>query len=144
MRVNAAAHAPLASATPGAWATTGLLRWFIEANNVVIPPGKINIKKCDVQKTGASWHCSYLGTGKSPEPADKNVGATWRRLSCLRVQATFQSPVSPRPFRIIKNILKLRPKKTRFLASDPRLNLPPSVTAGNLSSLARLNRSRPS
>jgi hypothetical protein len=32
-------------------------------------------------------------TGKSPEPADKNVCATWRRLSSLRVAGTFQSPL---------------------------------------------------
>jgi len=32
-------------------------------------------------------------TGKSPEPADKNVRATWRRLSSLRVRGTFQFPV---------------------------------------------------
>ena len=28
-----------------------------------------------------------------PEPADKNVRATWRRLSSLRVRGTFQFPV---------------------------------------------------
>jgi hypothetical protein len=38
--------------------------------------------------------------GKSPEPADKNVCATWRRLSSLRVRGTFQFPV--------KNSLKMR------------------------------------
>ncbi|HWF20059.1 MAG TPA: hypothetical protein VG754_12370 [Verrucomicrobiae bacterium] len=32
-------------------------------------------------------------TGKSPEPADKDVCATWRRLSSLRVAGTFQSPL---------------------------------------------------
>src|SRR6185312_17368030 len=33
-------------------------------------------------------------TEKSPEPADRNVRATlWRRLSSLRVQGTFLSPV---------------------------------------------------
>ena len=38
-----------------------------------------------------------MGTGKSPEPADRNVRATmWRRLSSLRVRATFLSPV-PHP-----------------------------------------------
>jgi hypothetical protein len=84
--------------------------------------GKVRVDS----RRGASWHCSYLGTGrrraeealwraskaeKSPEPADKNVGATWRRLSSLRVQATFQSPMSPRTIRIIKNRPKLRPSR---------------------------------
>src|SRR5208337_3692890 len=83
----------------------------------------LGLKKCksfspSAPRPGESWHCAYLGTGKSPEPADKNVGATWRRLSSLRVQATrrptfgFQSPVLPPTVRIIKNSLKLLPTAT--------------------------------
>jgi hypothetical protein len=34
--------------------------------------------------SGAAWHGSDLGTGKSPKPADKNVGATWRGLGKQR------------------------------------------------------------
>jgi hypothetical protein len=40
-----------------------------------------------------NFGCRNSGTGKSPEPADKNVCAMWRRLSSLRVEGTFQSLV---------------------------------------------------
>src|SRR5579884_511976 len=52
---------------------------------------------------------SGQGTGKSPQPADKNVCATWRRLSSLRVQATFQSPAHPEPHLLLKNSDEMHP-----------------------------------
>ncbi|HZV35178.1 MAG TPA: hypothetical protein VFB72_11450, partial [Verrucomicrobiae bacterium] len=57
---------------------------------------------------GASQLCSEVWDWKVPQSADKNVCATWRRLSSLRVQATFQSPAHVGQIPLFSNSVETR------------------------------------
>jgi hypothetical protein len=68
-----------------------------------------------------------MGIGKSAEPADKNVGATLRRLSSLRILASLQSPVHPPPRQSIQNGVKLHLKSPRKSATTRPTNPVPGA-----------------